>query len=52
MEQLSLFEYQDIKNKIKTKLNETVNNFVLIGFYLKQVRDSALYTQDGYKNME
>ena len=52
MEQLSLFEYQDIKNKIKTKLNETVNNFVIIGFYLKQVRDNMLYTQDGYKNME
>lgn len=52
MEQLSLFEYEDIKNKIKTKLNETVNNFVVIGFYLKQVRDNMLYTQDGYKNME
>lgn len=52
MEQLSLFEYQDIKNKIKTKLNEAVNNFVVIGFYLKQVRDNMLYTQDGYKNME
>lgn len=52
MEQLSLFEYQEIKNKIKTKLNETVNNFVVIGFYLKQVRDNMLYTQDGYKNME
>lgn len=52
MEQLSLFEYEDIKNKIKTKLNETVNNFVIIGFYLKQVRDNMLYTQDGYKNME
>lgn len=52
MEQITLFEYQDIKNKIKTKLNETVNNFVVIGFYLKQVRDNMLYTQDGYKNME
>lgn len=52
MEQISLFEYEDIKSKIKTKLNETVNNFIVIGFYLKQVRDNMLYTQDGYKNME
>lgn len=52
MEQISVFEYEDIKSKIKTKLNETVNNFIVIGFYLKQVRDNMLYTQDGYKNME
>ncbi len=52
MEQISLIEYQGIKDKIKTKLNETVNNFVVIGFYLKQVRDNELFRQDGYKNME
>lgn len=52
MEQISLFEYEDIKSRIKAKLNETVNNFVVIGFYLKQVRDNMLYIQDGYKNME
>lgn len=52
MEQITLQGYMEIKNRIKDKLNETVNNFVIIGYYLKQVRDNALYIQDGYKNME
>ncbi len=44
--------YTEIKGKIREKLNETVNNFIIIGYYLKQVRDNMLYQQDGYKNME
>lgn len=44
--------YAEIKSKIKDKLNETTNNFIIIGYYLKQVRDSGAYIQDGYHNME
>ena len=44
--------YAEIKCKIKDKLNETTNNFIIIGYYLKQVRDSGAYVQDGYHNME
>ena len=44
--------YAEIKSKIKDKLNETTNNFIIIGYYLKQVRDSGAYLQDGYHNME
>ena len=44
--------YAEIKGKIKDKLNETTNNFIIIGYYLKQVRDSGAYIQDGYHNME
>lgn len=44
--------YIEIKKQIKEKLNETVHNFIIIGYYLKQVRDSAAYKNDGYKNME
>lgn len=44
--------YAEIKSKIKAKLNETTNNFIIIGYYLKQVRDSGAYIQDGYHNME
>ena len=43
--------YAEIKSKIKDKLNETTNNFIIIGYYLKQVRDSGAYVQDGYYNM-
>lgn len=43
--------YIEIKGKIREKLNETVNNFIIIGYYMKQVRDNGLYRQDGYRNM-
>lgn len=53
MEQLQLTQegYIEIKGKIREKLNETVNNFITIGYYMKQVRDNGLYRQDGYRNM-
>ncbi len=44
--------YIEIKKQIKDKLNETVHNFIIIGYYLKQVRDSGAYRNDGYKNLE
>ena len=54
MEQLTISKdgYIEIKQKIKEKLNETVNNFIIIGYHLKKVRDSGLYQYDGYRNME
>ncbi len=44
--------YIEIKKEIKDRLNETVHNFIIIGYYLKQVRDSGAYRNDGYKNLE
>lgn len=54
MEQLTISKegYIEIKKKIKDKINETVNNFIIIGYHLKQVRDSQSYKYDGYKNIE
>lgn len=54
MEQMTLSHdgYIEIKQKIKEKLNETVHNFIIIGCYLKKVRDSGAYRSDGYRNME
>lgn len=49
---LSVEGYIEVKKKIKEKLNETVHNFIIIGYYLKQVRDSGAFREDGYKNME
>lgn len=53
MEQLQLTQegYVEIKGKIREKLNETVNNFITIGYYMKQVRDNGLYRRDGYRTM-
>lgn len=44
--------YIEIKRKIKDRLDETVNSFIIIGYYLKQVRDSGAYRNDGYRSME
>lgn len=54
MEQLTITQegYIEIKSKIKDKLNETVNNFIVIGYYLKQIRDSGAYINDGYHSIE
>ena len=54
MEQLTITQegYIEIKSKIKDKLNETVNNFITIGYYLKQIRDSGAYINDGYHSIE
>ena len=54
MEQLTISRegYIELKQKIKEKLNETVSGFIIIGYYLKQVRDSGAYRTDGYKNIE
>ncbi len=54
MEQLtlSLDDYAEVKHKIKEKLNETVHNFIIIGYYLKQVKNSGAFRKDGYRSME
>lgn len=44
--------YIEIKQKIKDRLNETANSFIIIGYSLKQIRDSGAYRYDGYRNME
>lgn len=44
--------YIEAKQRIKEKLNGTVHNFIIIGYCLKQVRDSGAYRWDGYKGME
>ncbi|MCD8038882.1 MAG: hypothetical protein LUE96_07355 [Lachnospiraceae bacterium] len=50
MEQYELTDegYIRLKQQIKDRLNATVDNFIAIGYYLKQVRDSGAYTRDGY----
>ena len=54
MEQLTLTNegYVEIKKKIRDELNKQVNSFIATGYYLKQIRDSGAFLQDGYKNME
>lgn len=49
--QITIFEYQQYKEEIKKKLQETANNFVVIGYNLKQIRDTEAYKEDGYESI-
>lgn len=41
--QITLDQWMQWKEDIRKKLNETANNFVYIGYRLKQIRDSGMY---------
>ncbi len=51
MEQLTLPEYQERKQRIKERLNQTVENFIVIGYELRQIRDTEAFRIDGYSNL-
>lgn len=54
MEQMALMEKQDYENfkeELKRKLDETSENFIVIGYILKQVRDRRLYLQENYSDI-
>lgn len=46
-----LMSYKDRKEDIRKRLRETAENFVYIGYQLKQVAASEGYRQDGYANI-
>lgn len=49
--QITITEYLTWKQEIKDRLNTTVDNFIVIGYRLKQIRDSEAYRNDGYPSM-
>lgn len=49
--QITISEYLSWKQEIKDRLNTTVDNFIAIGYRLKQIRDSEAYRNDGYSSM-
>ena len=54
MEQTGLVEkqdYEDYKEELRGKLDETAENFIVIGYILKQVRDRQLYLQENYSDI-
>lgn len=51
MGQMALTEardYEGFRKELKQKLDETSENFIIIGYILKQVRDRRLYLHGGY----
>lgn len=51
MNQLTLTDYQDIKQEIRNNMQNIVVSFVEIGFYLKKIRDEKMYKDDGYNTI-
>lgn len=47
MEQITLNQWIEWKEEIRKKLQETAENFVWIGYRMKQIRDTEAYKQDG-----
>ncbi len=44
-------EYESLKEELGRKLDETSENFVVIGYILKQVRDKCMYLHENFKDI-
>ena len=44
-------EYQDLKSGIRNHLNDAAEDFFIVGYFLRQISENALFTEDGYKNI-
>lgn len=49
--QMTMDEYIKIKEDLRRQLNFTAESFVKIGYFLKQIRDTEAFRQDGYANI-
>lgn len=44
-------EYQDLKSGIRNYLNDAAEDFFMVGYFLRQISENALFTEDGYKSI-
>lgn len=44
-------EYQDLKSGIRNHLNSVAEDFFMVGYFLRQISENTLFTEDGYKNI-
>lgn len=44
-------EYQDLKSGIRNHLNSAAEDFFMVGYFLRQISENALFTEDGYKSI-
>ena len=49
--QLTITEYLDYKENLQRELNNLANGFVKTGYYLKRIRDTEAYSNDGYNSV-
>lgn len=44
-------EYKELKSGIKDHLNSAAEDFFMVGYFLRQISDKALFLEDGYKSI-
>lgn len=44
-------EYQDLKAGIRSHLEDAAEDFFMVGYFLRQISENALFTEDGYKSI-
>ena len=44
-------KYQDLKNGIRSHLNDAAEDFFTVGYFLRQISENTLFTEDGYKSI-
>lgn len=44
-------KYQELKEGIEHRLNSAAEDFFVIGYYLRQISEGALFIEDGYKSV-
>lgn len=44
-------EYQDLKSGIRSHLESAAEDFFMVGYFLRQISENALFTEDGYKSI-
>ncbi len=44
-------EYQELKSGIRSHLNDAAEDFFMVGYFLRQISENALFTEDGYKSI-
>lgn len=44
-------EYQNLKSGIRSHLNNAAEDFFMVGYFLRQISENALFTEDGYKSI-
>lgn len=49
--QLTIDDYMRYKTQLMQELNNLANGFICAGYYLKKIRDSEAYRNDGYGNI-
>lgn len=44
-------EYKELKSGITTHLNNAAEDFFMVGYFLRQISENALFVEDGYKSI-